>query len=267
MEETRGIDLVRSTLPNLSDENPDNHSKVDEDEMALLVMFVMECSPSGARAVIAELKPHVLNADVRPAAGCTALSVLEECTKHGGIEFRSEFKVDKWAKRIEQIVTNTVKQEVRQHFCNTLNGWCDMIESTNGWGNEAGIESTPMSATAAQLNALGIGISWRDRMNQRHGFSQLHQTPKKGESSVQTRVGEDDYEFAAARVDDEAFGIGGGGGAAGGDEAMAWSLHNQQAEMPQIVIVNDQEEKDAAFARALQVPLVSIPGSNACLVQ
>ena len=56
-----------------------------------------------------------------------------------------------------------------------------MIESTNGWGNEAGIESTPMSATAAQLNALGIGISWRDRMNQRHGFSpQLHQSPKKG---------------------------------------------------------------------------------------
>ena len=77
--------------------------QVDEDEMALLVMFVMECSPSGAKAVIAELKPHVLNADVRPAAGCTALSVLEECTKHGGIEFRSEFKVDKWAKRIEQV--------------------------------------------------------------------------------------------------------------------------------------------------------------------
>ena len=35
--------------------------------------------------------------------------------------------------------------------------------------------------------------------------------------------------------------------------------------MPQIV--NAQEEKDAAFARALQVPLVSIPGFDACLVQ
>ena len=48
------------------------------------------------------------------------------------------------------------------------------------------------------------------------------------DNSVQTRIGEDDYEFAAARVDDEAFGIGGGGGGSvGGDKAMAWSLHNQ----------------------------------------